>query len=213
MGPFDKLYSCLKKTWVIVFCLFLVIISFYFWDKPIATYFYQSGIREHFPFLKAITALGKWYLYLVLFGVAALLSRYLLNNAELEQKAWFMTACVALANALNTVIKISLGRARPELLFAHQEYGFYWFRFNDAYWSFPSGHAVTITAVAAGLAVLAPRYFLIYLIALISITATRVLLYYHYLSDVLTGCYLAVIVVGLLLGYCKKNKWLCWRTQ
>jgi membrane-associated phospholipid phosphatase len=160
------------------------------------------------PVLKLITALGKWQIYIVLFLVAGLYCKWISKNDELAKKAWFLLSCIVLSSFVNCILKITFSRARPELLFSLNEYGFYWFRLKDAYWSLPSGHAVTITALAAGLSVAIPRsLYFVWVLALL-VLATRVLLYYHYLSDVVTGFYVALLIVGIITLYFKKYNWL-----
>lgn len=205
MTSFDKVFNCMKKPVVMLVFLLAVIASFFFIDKPLAIYFHQMDMRTNATFLYILTALGKWKYAVAAFFLAALFFKWVVKKPVLEKKFWYLFACVSLVNLVNLVIKISLGRARPDLLFSNNEYGFYWFKFTDLYWSCPSGHAVTITAIAAGLGVLLPRYFYIFLLCVLCVTATRVFLYYHYLSDVLMGFYLSMLVVGLLTTYCKKN--------
>ncbi|TAL65182.1 MAG: phosphatase PAP2 family protein, partial [Legionella sp.] len=81
-----------------------------------------------------------------------------------------------------------------------------WFQFKDSFWSFPSGHAVTIAAVVSGLGVLIPKYFYYLLAIALLVAASRVMLCRHYLSDVMIGFYYSMLVVSVFAQYFRKNK-------
>ncbi len=62
--------------------------------------------------------------------------------------------------------------------------------------SFPSGHSMTAFALAATLSLIYPALLAPLLFTAVSIAASRILLGMHYLSDVLAG-----IGMGVVLGY------------
>ena len=70
---------------------------------------------------------------------------------------------------------------------------------------FPSGHATTILSVAFGLSILFPRYRLLFVILGFFIALSRVLLGYHYFSDVLAASYLTLLEVIVLIYFLRKN--------
>src|SRR5205823_2457834 len=85
-------------------------------------------------------------------------------------RAWsylpgFVFVSIAASGIVVNILKAIFGRARPKLLFAHADYYFGWWGFQADYWSFPSGHAVTIVALAAALYFLWPRWVAIYAVA------------------------------------------------
>lgn len=205
MTSYEKTFHFMKKPWVIALYVVLVVLVYLFVDRPIAIYFHQLDLRAHAPILNLLTALGKWTAYVVIFVFAGLYFRYIRKNSSNEVKAWYLLACILIPNLVALIVKIALSRARPELLFSSHYYGFYWFKLHDLYWSFPSAHAVTITALASGLGVLIPRYFYLFLVVALLVACSRVLLYYHYLSDVMTGFYLSLLVVGIFTSYFKKK--------
>lgn len=207
MRQFETLFQLMKKPLAIMLYAILVILAYYFVDKPLANYFYQLDLRTNLPFLALLTALGKWIAYVVLFFFAGLYFRYIRVNAVYEARSWYLFGCVLLANLVILVLKVALSRARPELLFSHNEFGFYWFQFKSNYWSFPSGHTTTLISLAAGLGVLFPRYFYVFLVVALFIAATRILLWFHYLSDVLSAFYISLLVVGFFTEYLKRKNW------
>lgn len=207
MTQFAKTFHFMKKPWVITLYAILVVLSYIYIDRALAIYFHQLDLRTTVHFLHYLTALGKWTGYLALFFVAALYFRFIQVNPAYTARALYLVACVFLVNIVCLVIKVTLSRARPDLFFAHNQFGFYWFKLKPSYWSFPSGHTTTIISVASGLGVVFPRYFYALLSLALLVAASRVLLYYHYLSDVMSGFYLSVMVVGLFTQYLNGKKW------
>lgn len=207
MTQFDKLFHFMAKPWVVILYAILVVLVYDFVDKLLAADFYQLDLRAHAQFLNVLTALGQWITYVVLFLFAGLYFRYIRINPVYETRIWYLLGCVFIANLFCFVLKIAVSRARPDLLFLNHDYGFYWFKLNNNYWSFPSGHTMTVVSLAVGLGVLFPRYFYVVLLAALFVAASRILLYHHYLSDVMSGFYFSVLVVGLFSMYLKKNDW------
>jgi len=204
MTAFEKTYAMMKNPIFMVGYVILVFLSYWFKDQAVATYFHQMDSRESLHVLNILTALGKWKFYIVTLVALIGFFRYIKVNREYEMKSWYVLACVVLTNLVGLVLKISLGRARPELLFSDHIYGFYWFQLKDAYWSCPSGHTLTIIGMASALSVLFPKYFYAFMGVAVLVVLTRVVLFHHYLSDVMIGFYIAILAVGLLTQYLKK---------
>ncbi|WP_454785153.1 phosphatase PAP2 family protein [Legionella sp. WA2024007413] len=207
MTQFEKLFNFMKKPWVIIFYAILVFLAYYFVDRSVATYFHQLDLETKLPILGILTALGKWVAYIVLFFVAGLYFRYIQVNPVYEQRSWYLLGCVLLANLVCLILKVVLSRARPELLFASNEFGFYWFQLSSKYWSFPSGHTTTVISLAAGFGALFPRYFYSLLVIALLVAASRILLCFHYLSDVMSAFYISLLVVGFFTEYVKRKNW------
>ncbi|BCA95924.1 phosphatidylglycerophosphatase B [Legionella antarctica] len=208
MTQFEGTYGLMKRPWVILTYLALVILTYHFLDRPLATYFYQLDLRTNLHVLNLVTSLGKMIIYVVLFTLAGLYFRYIGTNTTYEARAWYLLACIIFPNLLCLILKTSLGRARPDLLFSSDIYGFYWFKPTSSYWSLPSGHTTTVVSLASGFGVLFPKYFYAFLALAFFIVLTRVLLYYHYLSDVMTAFYLCILVVGAFTQFIKRNQYL-----
>lgn len=206
MTPFDQLFSLMKKPWAIASYALLVLLSYYFLDKSVAWYCYH--LQNEYPAwpVKFITHFGKWSPWCAFLAVSGLFFRFIIKNKTYEQRAWYLLVCVGLANLLVTVVKITVSRARPELLFQHDQFGFYWFKMNNLFWSFPSGHSIVSGALAAGLTVLYPRYWLLFFSGAFLVIASRILLTCHYISDVMTGFYLSILIVGFLTQSFKKHQ-------
>lgn len=208
MTQFEKTFNLMKKPWAIVVYSMLVILAYAFLDKPLATYFHQLDLRTNLHILNILTTLGKLVIYLVLLPLAGLYFRFLKVNPVYEARSWYLFACLVLSSLVCFVLKIAISRARPELLFSINAYGFYGFKMSSMYWSLPSGHSTTVVSLAAGLGVIFPRYFYTFLGLAFMVILTRVSLYYHYLSDVMSAFYLTLLVVGYATRYIKENHYL-----
>jgi len=106
-------------------------------------------------------------------------------------RAAYVFTVVAGAGLAGDVLKPVFGRGRPRLFIADGTFGFTWRGAHAVYWSFPSGHAITIVALAAALAVVERRGVPLYVAGALLVMASRIVLDEHYLSDVLAGAALA----------------------
>jgi undecaprenyl-diphosphatase len=68
-------------------------------------------------------------------------------------------------------------------------------------YSFPSGHSITAFAVATSLGLFYPQLLAVLLTGAFLIAASRIILGMHFLSDVLVGCALGVLL-GLVSFHC-----------
>jgi membrane-associated phospholipid phosphatase len=101
------------------------------------------------------------------------------------------------------VIKIFLGRRRPRDDFEHGLYGFRYFTWQLQHDSFPSGHAMTIFAVAVALSAAFPLFAPVWLLAAFMLSITRAMLTAHFLADVMAGAAIGIIATRqtFLLGF------------
>lgn len=196
--PFERLFAVMTKPWIVIMFLGLVAASFFWIDKPLAILVYGGHFQEKWPWLKLLTAFGKKSIYLVGFFVVALMSRFLFQNKYWERISWFLLSCILFSSFVCLILKVLFGRARPELYFSEQLYGFFGLQKNPLYWSFPSGHTTTAMAIVFGLSALFPRYMMGFVVCGLLVAASRIILLQHYLSDVLMASYLALIEVGFL---------------
>ncbi len=195
---FERLFDTMTRPWVVLSCLGLIIVSFLYIDQPITIAAYGAQFEAKFPWLVSLTKFGNKKTYLIGLVVVGLTSRVFFKNIHWERRAWFLLTCLIFSNLVCLVLKVTFGRARPTLFFSEHLYGFYGPHKNALYWSFPSGHTTTIMALVFGFSALFPRYMIGFILFGSLVAASRVLLLYHYLSDVLMASYLALIEVGLL---------------
>lgn len=202
----DTVFQRLRSPWLCGMVLIGLTVLFLYVDRPLLLLLASQDLGSHWPFLHAITRLGKGWPYMGLFLGLALWFRYIQINALWERRAWFLWLCVMIPNVIGGVLKIGFGRARPLLWLQDDAYGFYWLQTKSSYWSFPSGHATTVMGVAMGLSLLFPRYVLWFLSTAGLVIFSRLALLQHYLSDVLMAAYLVMIEVGLLVYVLRKKR-------
>lgn len=207
MTEFERLSKILLRPWIAVFYVAFAMVSFFYFDRPIAEFFYNENLRVKFPIIFWLTHAGVGDYYVAGLLLLALCFRYIFHNKVVENRTWFLWLCVMIPYFICGVIKVFVGRARPELWFSDHIYGFLGFHLQPAYWSFPSGHTTTVTGLMCGFVVLFPRYrYLILLLGLLVIS-TRILLSSHYLSDVLVTAFLTGLEVTILLNIMHRKGW------
>lgn len=205
MLSFNRLFHFMIKPGSIFTYGLLCTLVFLYMDKPLAEILYAQDVSTRYIFISWLTHLGLFALYSSLFFAAALWFRYVKKNALNEARCWFLWLCVLFNGSLCVVLKIFLGRARPELWFEHGFYGFYGFEYHSVFWSLPSGHTTTVMTVAFGLSVLFPRFRSLFILTGLSVALSRVLLVHHYLSDIMAAVYLSLTGTGFLLWVLQKN--------
>jgi len=166
----------------------------------------------------AITWLGKslgWLLLsagLALFWAArARLSRPGPGQSRCRRRALasaFLFAAVAVSGILANLIKLAVGRLRPNLFLSDGSYGFEPWHLDSNLRGFPSGHATTMFALAFAIALIRPGWRPPALAVAIVIAATRVVINAHYLSDVIGGLLVALATVVWLERFFDRRGWL-----
>ncbi len=208
MTSFERSLSIMTNPFVAASYMGFIVLSFLYFDQPIAYYFHSLSLGTNYPFLNWVTKLGIGGVYFSSLLLLALFFRYVKHNQQWEERAWFLWLCALIPSLICLVLKILFGRARPDLLFNDQLYGFYGLQKHAQFWSFPSGHTTIIMGLVFGLCALFPRHFVAFILTGLIIASTRILLTQHYLTDVLIASYLALVEVGLLYWWLRRKSWL-----
>jgi membrane-associated phospholipid phosphatase len=140
--------------------------------------------------------------------VLYLFSRVLKLSTSIRETLAQIGLTLIATNSIATILKTLCGRARPMLWFDQHMYGFYGPTWNADFWSFPSGHTVTIMSIMWSLCFIYSKYCVIWLGVGIIVVATRIVLLQHYLSDVLASAYLSLVVAVFIYRY--RQKWNSW---
>ena len=187
---------------VVLFC----IIGYFFFDLPIAKYcnsvFSNNKIRRIF---KDISKLGIATFYLICSAIIFLFFRFIRKRAIWSNQGLFVFLSISLSGVLILVIKFIFGRYRPKMFFQEQLYGFEFFQLKGKITSFPSGHASTIAALMLSLYFISPKYRVIYFIIAFVVVISRVLVCHHFLTDVVVGSYVAVMITLCLKQFLGKS--------
>lgn len=106
---------------------------------------------------------------------------------RLTSAAAFVFISVATSGLTATLLKNAIGRARPALFSEGGAFVFRPFEMQFFYQGFPSGHGTTAGAFFTALAILYPRYWLVWIALGVGLASTRVFVGAHYPSDSTAG--------------------------
>jgi len=121
---------------------------------------------------------------------------------------------VPLTFFLKSLLKIAVGRITTRFWLDHPGYPeFHWFNGRSHYDGFPSGHMAVFVALGIALWEFYPRQRILYAISLSVLAIALIVTDYHFVSDIIAGAYLGLIVHGgvhdhlsLMLNSCEENR-------
>ena len=108
---------------------------------------------------------------------------------------------MVMAASATWVLKIALGRARPNNLIYHDQPDWNFLSLENLHHSFPSGHATAVGSVMMLLTLFFPRLWWIWALTSIWICSTRVLTGNHWPTDALCGVITGSFCVALVSGW------------
>ena len=158
-------------------------------------------------FFRAITQLGLSEVWLAPSLLLFLFFTFVKKNPYLAHKLLFLFSSVAVSGAINMLLKMLLGRHRPAMYEAHDLYGFDFFEYSSFHLSFPSGHTNTVFAVAMVFYFWFPKKALWIFTAAVIISLSRVVIAKHYLSDVIAGAFVAIVIAFVWRSIYEKKGW------
>ncbi len=192
----------LSQSLVFLTVLVFAASSYVFLDARISTFFFEvihgsdvleqvtSGIPDVLLHIVAAITLSSWagYFYLTHKGICNNTSRFLR----------LCGTSVPLAFVAKTALQYVFGRANTETwTLYHQLPRFYWFRAGEGYGSFPSGHMTVFTALVISFWQYYPCRRLVGVSFLLLLALALIATNYHFVSDVIAGAYLGLIVTQI----------------
>ncbi len=106
------------------------------------------------------------------------------------------------------LIKLIVGRARPELFADHGAYSLTPFAYDDLFSSFPSGHSAAVGAFFGAFSMLVPRLRPLFLLGALVIGLSRIIVGAHYPSDVAAGMLLGLWTAIATAFVFARREWL-----
>jgi membrane-associated phospholipid phosphatase len=189
----------------------MVLISYQWFDRPIALFMHRPGQRSPDGWWKMLTHIPNPLIPVaiaafVMLGLRALMTRSLPGY---QAAAFLCSTSVIVTEVLKERLKFMFGRSWPESWMGNNPSfirdGLYEFRFmqgGGAFNAFPSGHMATSCAVLAVLWLWYPRFRPLYLIAGLGVGAGLVGANFHFLGDVIAGAF-----VGGSIGWLATAAW------
>jgi len=177
----------------------ILFVSFYF-DSTAQAWIGRHQTSEIKSFMHGVSRIGDWPAHFLL-GLSLLALAYWRKSKKWMRIFAAMTIACALAGAGTRVIKIAVGRARPDVKTQTE-----WWngaQFNSRYNAFPSGHTAASTAFFATLALASWRIGLAFMIIPLLIAFSRMYLAAHYLSDVVFA-----FIIGMLTAFIVVTRWI-----
>jgi undecaprenyl-diphosphatase len=186
----------LHPRWWIVsfFAAGLALLASFYFDASVQAWITHHQSADIIRLMRGVSRLGDWPSHLIL-GVTILAYAYWRGSKRWMRILAAMILAFALAGTTSRVIKISTGRARPDV---HAEAEWNGLRFSSRYNAFPSGHTATSTAFFATLALASWRIGLAFLVIPLLIAFSRIYIGAHHLSDVVAA-FLIGLVAALLV--------------
>jgi len=170
-------------------------------DAPEIRLMPPRGTASLWP-VRIVTDFGKSTYVLIALGLGTCLvflsgafvqSASRLRLLDLSRRVAFLFLAVLVPVGVGEILKGIIGRGRPFVGGAADAFHYSHFAWNEAYASFPSGHAVTAFALAFALSSLAPKWRITIWAYAVLIAITRLVLLAHHPSDVLAGALVGIL--------------------
>jgi membrane-associated phospholipid phosphatase len=178
-------------------CLMIItILSFFFFDRTLL-FLLQSFCKIDRPILNFLSFLIFPPLYLIISTGAFFFFRFALKSSRFSPPLFEIVVSQSLSVGIVRILKVLIGRGRPNLYLASHFYGIKPFSFDHYFHSFPSGHIVAAFTLASSLTLLYPRFHLLFFMLALLLASSRLFLLEHFFSD-FTGS----IFLGILIARC-----------
>jgi membrane-associated phospholipid phosphatase len=189
------------SLWLVAGLSALIIVLMFVFDAAEIGLMPKRGSPELWP-VRILTDFGKdeyvLYALAAIFVIAALAYPLMQSHARpalarFAVRVEFLLLAVALPVFVAELIKWTAGRGRPFVGGKANAFNFVPFTGTEAYFSFPSGHAVTAFALAFGIAAIWPRLWIAAFAYALLIAMSRLVLLAHHPSDVVGGALIGIV--------------------
>jgi undecaprenyl-diphosphatase len=189
------------SLWLVAGLSALIIVLMFMFDATEIGLMPKRGSPDLWP-VRILTDFGKdeyvLYTLAAIFVIAALAYPLLRSHARpalarFAIRVEFFVLAVALPVLVAELIKWTVGRGRPFVGGKADAFNFVPFTGTEAYFSFPSAHAVTAFALAFAVTAIWPRLWVAASAYAVLIAASRLLLLAHHPSDVVGGALVGIV--------------------
>ena len=168
----------------------LALLGSFYLDNPVHTWVAHHQTPEMKDLMHTVSRVGDWPGHMIL-GLALLLLARLCGNKKWMRIFLSMLIALALAGVSSRVIKIGVGRARPDVQSESQ-----WWnapQISSRFNAFPSGHMAASTGFFAVLLFATWRIGLLCMVIPLAVGFSRIYVSAHRLSDVVAAAILGLI--------------------
>jgi len=205
----QRFLRAICSTYFLLSWVILAALSFVFIDKSLALFVHHHLNHLVDNIATDFTFLGYSGKYIIVFAIMFLAGRFVVKKPTLAKAGLLLLLAVIVPGLFCDILKMLLGRARPDMLYQHGMYGFYFLQIHARLWSFPSGHSTTIAGVMVALSLLLPRFWWAFISVAVIVALSRIIVAAHYLSDVMIGLYLGTVGTVWVYSFLQRDyKWI-----
>jgi membrane-associated phospholipid phosphatase len=188
-----------KEQIIVLLTILLTALSYFYLDTGIALFVFRLIRSSYLPTQTTSDIPDLLPHIVVALTVLSWTARFLLLHLGIQNRhTSFLRACgtvLPIAFLAKVIFQYVFGRSDPHAwVFYHRPPQFYWFRIDEGYGCFPSGHMTVFTALTATLSHYYRRFRPIFLGLLILLALSLIATDYHFLGDVVAGACLGMVV-------------------
>ncbi len=184
----------------------LVVLSYNFFDQPLAL-FVEKYIRSNSD-LKIYSSNIPSMLFALVISISSICwaiygyMHYFAIKNKHRDFCLLVGTSLPLAFLIKTILKWIFGRVSTRTwVMQPQDYSLHWFDGLNGYDAFPSGHMLVITQIFMAVWYFYPRLRAINFIIWSGLAITLVITNYHFLSDVIAGAYIGILLYSCCSRY------------
>jgi membrane-associated phospholipid phosphatase len=189
-----------KNLGLVLFTALFLILSYVYFDRPIAYQMAEINLNAFFLFhifnpIAIVIDVGA-ILTIIILGIKGCLKVL----TQQESRLFLMSVTIGIAVYIKSFLKILFGRFWPQTwyldnpsLLQNQVYGFDFLHLDFPYGAFPSGHATVVFCAMTFVWLLAPKWRWLALLVCLLQASALIVLNYHFLSDVIGGAVLGIL--------------------
>lgn len=184
----------------LIFCALFVVFSYFYIDRAVAIYNYQSNLYQ-WPIFRWITYIPGTIDALTPVVIIVLgIKQTITPLRHFERVWWVISQNVAACIVIKILLKYLFGRYWPLTWIDHNlslirnnAYGFNWLHGNALRAAFPSGHTAVTFAVMVVLWHVYPKWRWLYVTVCVAVMISLIASDYHFVSDVIAGAVLGYL--------------------